>query len=189
MNAMRAIVPILLFALAAPGTALAQQADYAGAWQAWLCPEGLQRDSGRCSTFVVELHQKDGRLCGSHMFSNADASRIDEGGAPSISGEVRGETAEIVLTSTFGKTPLQIRGELRRTGNNLQWQRLDAPRGEFLLPQKARLMKAKKKTLFAPVFEQELQAICLSAFTMAEQRAAQQREQQPPAVAPPPAKE
>ncbi|GIZ52258.1 hypothetical protein [Noviherbaspirillum aridicola] len=188
MNVLRTIVPIFLLALAAP--APAQTGDYAGAWQAWLCPEGLQRDSGRCSTFVLELHQKEGRLCGSHMFSNADASRIDEGGAPSITGESGGETAEVVLTSTFGKTPVQIRGELKRVGSALQWQRLDAPRGDYLLPQKARLTKAKKKSLFAPVFEQELQAICLSAFTMAEQNAArQQQSQTAPAPAQQPSKE
>lgn len=175
------LLPFLLLALCAP--VLAQPADFSGAWQGWLCPEGVQRDSGRCSTFVLELHQKDHRLCGAHTFSTADASRVDEGAAPSVFGEVKGGTAEIMVTSTFGKTPVKIPAELRRAGSALQWQRLEAPRGDYLLPQRARLMRAKKKTLFAPVFEQELLAICLSAFTMAEQREAQDT----PAPMPPPA--
>lgn len=179
MHPPRSIAPLILLALALP--AHAGNPDLSGAWQAWLCPQGLQRDSGRCSTFVLELHQKDGRICGAHTFSTADASRVDEGAAPSVVGKIAGDTAEVAVTSTVGGTPLQVRAELARAGAGLQWLRQDAPRGEYLLPQKARLTKARKKSLFAPVFEQELRAICLSHFTMAEQNAARQQAPAQPA--------
>lgn len=187
MNALRTLAPLFLLALAA--SARAQAPDYSGAWQGWLCPEGLKRDSGKCSSFVLELHQKDGRLCGAHTFSTADASRVDEGGAPSVSGEVKGETADIMVTSTLGKTPVRVRAALRRAGRALQWQRLDAPQGDYLLPQTARLTKARKKSLFAPLFEQELQAICLQAFTIAEQNAAGQQQGEPAQAPRQPARE
>lgn len=183
--ALAAPVPAQVAQVAQGAPQPAQVADFSGAWQGWLCPEGMQRDSGRCSTFVLELHQKEGRLCGTHTFSTADASRVDEGGVPSVSGEIKGDTAQVTVTSTFSRTPVTVRAELARTGSALQWQRLDAPRGDFLLPQKARLTRAKKKSLFAPVFEQELRAICLSAFTMAEQGGAPPHPQpQRPAPAP-----
>jgi hypothetical protein len=168
-------------ALAAAVPALADDTDFSGAWVGWLCPAGAQRDSGKCSNFVLELHQKNGRLCGAHTFSTADATQVDEGMAPSISGEVVGAGANLTVVSTLGKSPVSLRAELKRVGTALEWRRLDSPDGEYLLPQTARLSKAKKKSLFAPIFEQQLRANCLSAFTVAEQNALQQ--QTPPAPA------
>ncbi|HEY8605778.1 MAG TPA: hypothetical protein VIM12_01530 [Noviherbaspirillum sp.] len=171
MTALRLHAPPALLALsllAAAFPARADTSDFSGAWQAWLCPEGVQRESGKCSTFVLELHQKGERLCGVHTFSTADATRVDEGVAPSLSGTMSDEVATVTVTSTFGRAPVPVKAELRRTGATLQWLRLDAPKGDFLLPQKARLTRAKKKSLFAPLFAQELQAVCLSAFNAAE---------------------
>ncbi|HYD96315.1 MAG TPA: hypothetical protein VEC01_13380 [Noviherbaspirillum sp.] len=160
---------LLLLTVSLPASAVE---DFSGAWVAWLCPSGAQRDSGRCSNFVLELHQKDGRLCGAHFFSTAGAERIDEGMAPSVLGEVADDTATVVATSTRANPAVRVRVEMKKAKGMLHWLRLENPSGDYLLPQSTRLTRSRSKTLFAPVFEQELRAACLSAFTVAAENAA-----------------
>jgi hypothetical protein len=159
--------------------AFAQSDDFSGAWIASICPAGLQRDSGKCSSFVLELHQKDGKLCGAHSFATAGAERIDEGAAPSITGDIANGVAHATVVSTRAGRQTRVPVEMKKINGALQWQRLQTPPGDYLLPASSRLSKAKSKTLFAPVFEQELKAACSSAFAMADQEAAPP---QPPAV-------
>lgn len=173
-----------LFLLAPHVTASAEAADFSGAWVAWLCPKDVQRDSGKCSNFVLELHQKDGRLCGAHFFATAGAARIDEGAAPSLLGDIANGTASAVAISSRATPPVRLRVEMKMANGTLQWQRLENPPGDYLLPMQTRLTRSRNKTLFAPVFEHELKAACASAFTMAAERAAQTQAgtpSQPPA--------
>lgn len=162
---------LLALLLALPFAPASAAEDFSGAWVAWLCPQGMQRESGKCANFVLELHQKDDQLCGAHFFSTAGAERIDEGMAPSITGEITNGTANIIAVSTRTSAPVRVRVEMKRSAGGLQWQRLENPAGDFLLPQSTRLTKSKSKTLFAPVFEHELKAACASAFTIAAEKA------------------
>ncbi|HEY0844166.1 MAG TPA: hypothetical protein VGE12_02295 [Noviherbaspirillum sp.] len=163
------ILAASLFASALP--AIAQNNDFSGAWVAWLCPNGVSRDSGKCSNFVLELHQKEGRLCGAHFFATAGASRVDEGAAPSITGEIADDTASVVTISSRAMPPVRVRAEMKMVNGALQWKRLENPSGDYLLPLSTRLTRSRSKTLFAPVFEHELRAACLSVFTTAEESA------------------
>lgn len=158
--------------------------DFSGAWVAWLCPNGVQRDSGRCSNFVLELHQRDGRLCGAHFFATAGAERVDEGMAPSVMGEIANGTATVTTISTRANPPVRVRVEMKKANGALQWLRLDNPSGDYLLPQSTRLTRSRSKTLFAPLFEQELKAACLSAFTIAAENAAKREQAEKAAPAP-----
>lgn len=155
-----------------PPFAAANAEDFGGVWVAALCPSGVQRASGKCSNFVLELHQKDGRLCGAHFFANGDASETDEGGAPSLTGEIDGNAAQVVAVSTRGAAPVRLQVEMKKLNGALHWKRLDEPAGNYLLPQTARLSKSARKTMFAPLFEQQLRATCLSAFAAADRAAA-----------------
>jgi len=169
----------LALLLALPLAPASAAEDFSGAWVAWLCPQGMQRETGKCSNFVLELHQKEDQLCGAHFFSTAGAERIDEGMAPSITGEIANGTASIIAVSTRTATPVRVRVEMKRTASGLQWQRMENPAGDFLLPQSTRLTKSKSKTLFAPVFEHELKAACASAFTIAAEKARAQAQAAP----------
>lgn len=165
-----------------PGAHAAEE-DISGVWTASLCPPDVQRDSGKCSSFVLELHQQGGKLCGAHLFSTAGAERIDEGAAPSLTGDVTDAAARIIIVS--GRSPVRVPGELKKAGNSLQWTRLENPKGDYLLPPSARLAKSKKKTMFAPMFEQELKAACSSVFAMAAEAQRRQSEAAAPAAEPP----
>ena len=157
----------LLLSFPFQASAAAADADFSGAWVAWLCPGETRRESGLCSNFVLELHQQENRLCGAHFFATAGAARVDEGGAPSLTGDIVNGIANIVVVSGRGAPPVRVRVEMKKVKGMLQWQRLDSPRGDYLMPLSTRLAKSRSKTLFAPVFEQELKAACSSAFTMA----------------------
>lgn len=157
----------------------AAEEDLSGVWVASLCPPDVQRDSGKCSSFVLELHQQGGKLCGSHLFSTAGAERIDEGAAPSLTGDISDAAARITVVS--GRSPVRVPAELKKAGNTLQWTRLENPKGDYLLPPSARLAKSKKKTMFAPMLEQELKAACSSVFAMAAEAQRTQNEAAAPA--------
>lgn len=155
--------------LLSPWAAAANDNDFSGAWVAWLCPEGVQRESGQCSNFVLELHQQQDKLCGAHFYATPGAARVDEGAAPSVTGDVANGTASVVVISGRSAPPVRVRVEMKKVNGMLQWQRIDSPRGDYLMPLSTRMSKSKSKTLFAPVFEHELKAACLSAFTMAKE--------------------
>lgn len=184
--------PLLALLLLAPLAPAHAVDDFSGAWVAWICPSGVQRDSGKCSNFVLELHQKGDQLCGAHFFSTAGAERIDEGMAPSVLGEISNDVATVVAMSTRAAPPVKVRVEMKKSNGLLHWIRLENPSGDYLLPQSTRMSKSRSKTLFAPVFEQELKAACASAFVMAAEEAAKKSAPPPPAApkdeAQPPAK-
>lgn len=176
------LLSLLLLAPLAPAFAAD---DFSGAWVAWICPNGVQKDSGKCSNFVLELHQKDDQLCGAHFFSSPGAERVDEGMAPSVLGEISNDVATVVAMSTRISPPVKVRVEMKKVGGMLHWIRMEHPPGDYLLPKATRLSKSKAKTLFAPVFEQELKAACASAFVMAAEEAAKKSRAAAPSAAAP----
>jgi len=145
--------------------ALAQQ-GFGGVWTATLCAKGAQREAGECSTFVLELKEQDGKLCGSHMFATPGARRIDEGAAPSLTADIAEHVARGAIISNMGGRPVRVRVELQLDGRHLRWQRLDSPKGDYLLPRAASLSRSPKPTLLAPLFAQELRAACNYIFNL-----------------------
>lgn len=152
----------LLLLMLAPYSLAADSQDFAGVWTGWQCPSGLQPQSGKCANFVLELHQKQERLCGSHMFATAGATQVDEGSAPSITGMIANGTASIIVESSGRKEPVQAKAELSIVKGKLFWKRLENPGGAYLLPQSMHLNRSRHGTLFTPTFEQQLKAVCSS---------------------------
>lgn len=167
---MRAFILSTVLLLPLPGLAAG---DFNGAWVASICPSGAQRSAGECANFVLELMEKDGKLCGSHMFATAGAARIDEGAAPSLTADLveSGEGAAGTAVSNLSATPVRMRVELKLDKGALRWTRIDNPSGDHLLPKTARLKRSNKRTLFAPLFEQELRAACTYVFNLAAAQA------------------
>lgn len=147
--------------------------DLGGVWVGWQCPANVQPDMRQCAHFMLELHQRDGRLCGAHTFATPGAANMDEGRAPSIRGDVSGGTVQAIAVS--GRAPMQIRVAMHKEGKALIWQRLESPTGDYLLPLRIRLLRANRKTLFAPVFAQELHASCDMVFDTAQAAASDRR--------------
>ncbi|HEY4542032.1 MAG TPA: hypothetical protein VIG66_06640 [Noviherbaspirillum sp.] len=171
-------LPIRLAALLLPLSlslpAQAQTPDFSGAWVAAVCPSGAKSNAAACANFVLELRQRDGQVCGAHMYASADYAQMEEGAAPSLNvmlapgsaadALVRG--AGIVVTNVSGQ-PQRLNIELALENGALSWKRLDTPPGKVLLPRTARFSKAGSRTLFAPLFEQELRAACDHVFDLA----------------------
>lgn len=157
---------VLILNLIVPWSALAQEGEFGGAWSATLCAEGAQRKAGECSTFVLEILERDGKLCGSHMFATPGARRIDEGAAPSLTADIVARTASGVAVSSMAGSPVRMRFELKLDGRRLHWERLENPPGEYLLPRQASLTRASQQTLLAPLFAQELRAACNYIFNL-----------------------
>ncbi len=143
-----------------------------GAWTASLCAKGASREAGECATFVLELMEKDGKLCGAHLFATPGAARLDEGMAPSVTADIVQATASGVAISHASGSAVRVPVELSLEGTQLRWRRLEAPDGASLLPEKATLTRSGKRTLFAPLFEQKLRAACTVVFNLAAPDAA-----------------
>lgn len=140
--------------------------DFSGVWTGWQCPPGQAPQSGKCANLVLELHHKQDRVCGSHIFATAGAGHIDEGNAPSITGTVGANgVASIVVESNGMRNPVQANVELSLIKGKLQWKRLDGPSGNYLMPQSMHLARSKHGTLFTPTFEQQLKAVCATVST------------------------
>lgn len=180
------LVPLVI-ALLFPFSALAQE-SFDGAWTSSICAKGKSRKAGECSTFVLELMERDGKLCGTHMYATPGAERIDEGAAPSLTADIEGGNASGVAISNLA-TPVRMKVELRLDGRALRWEREEEPGGETLLPRKARLTRSGKPTLLAPLFAQELRAACTYVFNVAAAQSAPpipgSRGHAAPAVPPP----
>lgn len=152
-----------LLGLAAFMPIVAAASDFSGVWTAPVCPPGIKYAPGKCSQFVLELFQKQDRVCGSHVFATASASMVDEGGSnPSISGNISSDTASVNLLSSRGKAQVPVSAELTlaASANSLQWKRTDKPGRDDLLPPAATFTRSRHKTLFNPVFAQQLSAAC-----------------------------
>ncbi len=156
------LLPALLLAASAMAAA---PADFSGVWTALVCPSGVRNDPGRCAHFVLELHQKQDRLCGSHLFATPGALPMDDGnaGAPTLSGAIADNTATVTLAANpvrHAQRAQNIRAELKLGRGTLHWHRLDKPDKNDLLPVDIRFAKSRAKTLLNPVFAQQLSAAC-----------------------------
>lgn len=162
---MRRFAMSLLIAIIVPAvsTVYAADAGFAGVWTAPVCPRGVAPEPGKCGQFVLELFQKQGKLCGSHVFATPGASMVDEPAnpaAPSVSGDIADDTATVSLASTRSKAPRGVEAELKLARGTLLWKRLDKPGRDELIPATAHFTRSRYKTLMAPVFAQQLSAAC-----------------------------
>lgn len=136
--------------------AVAQQ--FAGDWVAWFCPANVKADPEKCSSFAVVLFEQRGRLCGSHSFATPRGARLDEGAAASIIGTTSKQTAAATIQS--GRSGQQMRVQFRLSGDRVDWQRIDQPAGDHLLPVSARLQRAKRGSLFEESYVAEIEVAC-----------------------------
>lgn len=146
----------------------ADEGDFAGAWNGWVCPAGVKSHPAKCANFGLELHQKADKLCGSHVFATPGAKELDEGGTPSLIGDVVNEVGFAAVVSGRSEMPTQLQVELKVIKNTLHWRRLDTPPGDYLLPKSAKLTRSKSKSMFAPLFAQQLQTACANVLPMAD---------------------
>jgi hypothetical protein len=160
----------LIFAMLCQQT-LAQHGDFNGSWIALLCPPGAAGQLERCSSFVITLFQKQDKLCGSHLFATAGAEQMDEGGLPSIVGRISSGNATVTVESIRASPPVRLKADLKLDHGLLRWQLMANGEGNYLLPLSAQLSKAKRGTLFHPLFEQRLNAACSQVLNAVEDEA------------------
>lgn len=154
---------LLLLSFAAVLPAAHADGNFAGVWTAAVCPRGVAAEQGNCAQFVLELFQKQNKVCGAHVFATAGASMVDEAenpSMPSVSGDVEDDTATVSVTSSRSKVPRGVQAELKLSHGMLLWKRLDKPGRDELIPPAARFTRSRHKTLMAPVFAQQLSAAC-----------------------------
>jgi hypothetical protein len=189
---MRRFLFLLVLAAAMPAAQVAHAAgNFAGVWTAAVCPRGVAAGPGRCAQFVLELYQKQNKLCGAHVFATPSADLVDEAvnpSAPSVSGDVEEDTATVSVASVRSKAPRGVEAELKLSHGVLLWKRVDKPGRDELIPATAQFTRSRHKTLMAPVFAQQLAAAC-SMIAIPDEPAPQEQPKetpQPPGNAPPP---
>jgi hypothetical protein len=147
----------------------ADNPNFSGSWTAWICPGGAPPDSGKCSSFALVLFQKNEKICGSHVFATAGARAMDEGGTPSLTGTIAGESAGITVESGRTTPGTRVQAQLHVSKGQLQWRRLDSPAGDYLLPASAHMTRSNQGSLLSPLFEQRLSAACTAYLNMPSQ--------------------
>ena len=181
---------VILLVLAASFPAARAAGNFAGVWTSAVCPRGVAAAPGKCAQFVLELYQKQNKLCGAHVFATPSADMVDEAvnpSMPSVSGDVEEDTATVSVASVRSKAPRGVEAELKLSHGMLLWKRVDKPAGNELIPVTAQFKRSHYKTLMAPVFAQQLAASC-SMIAIPDPPPQEQPKEtpQPPANTPPP---
>ncbi|WP_040039460.1 hypothetical protein [Noviherbaspirillum autotrophicum] len=165
---MRYLILLPAWWLSSVAVAAPPHSDFSGVWTALVCPSGVKNDPARCGHFVLELFQKQDKLCGSHLIATPDAAQMDDGaggaggtgGGPTLTGTVAADKATVTVAGNRGASPAGVQAELTLGRGTLQWHRLDKPARNDLLPVNVRLTKSRAKTFLNPVFAQQLSAAC-----------------------------
>lgn len=157
---MRYLILLPALFLSSVAVAVPAQSDFSGVWTAVVCPTGTKHDAATCAHFVLELFQKQDKLCGSHLFATPSAVQVDDaaGGSPTLTGTIADHTATVTVNRARPADGVQA--ELKLERGTLQWHRLDKPAKNDLLPVNVRFTKSRAKTLLNPVFAQQLSAAC-----------------------------
>jgi uncharacterized protein YecT (DUF1311 family) len=142
------------------------QPTFAGGWDVWMCPAGVARDPEKCANFSIFLYEKAGQLCGAHIFATANASRLDEGGAPSIIGKSSGLEATVIAESSRSDPPVRLHVRMGLEKNRLHWEVISAEpseggSGEYLIPADVWLTRTLEP-VFSDEFAAELKTACES---------------------------
>lgn len=152
-------IPLQVLACCLLGTSAYAADAMGGAWTGWVCPQGGGKDVARCSSFTLQLLARNNRVCGSHLFATAGAREMDEGELPSLFATVDAELATGTVESGRGSSPMRLPVKLSREGDELHWQLVETPVGDYLLPASIRMKRARQGGLH-PLAEQRLIAAC-----------------------------
>jgi uncharacterized protein YecT (DUF1311 family) len=141
-----------------------EQPTFAGGWTAWMCPPGAAHDPEHCASFEIFLYEKEGQLCGAHIFATANATRLDEGGAPSIIGKLNGPEADMIAQSGRSDPPVRMRVRMSLAKNGLHWKMVgmepsQGGSGEYLIPEDVWLHSTFEH-VFSEEFATELKTAC-----------------------------
>jgi uncharacterized protein YecT (DUF1311 family) len=139
---------------------------FAGGWTAWMCPPRVEPDPEKCANLGIYLYERHGQLCGAHTFATANATRLDEGGAPSILGKLNGPQAEVIVESGRSEPPVHLRVQISFAKEQLHWKIVGAEpshggSGEYLVPEDVWLRR-DDEPVFSKEFAAELKAACES---------------------------
>ncbi|HJV52960.1 MAG TPA: hypothetical protein VJ652_15945 [Noviherbaspirillum sp.] len=153
------LLPALFLASASVSAA---PGDFSGVWTALVCPSGIKNDPGQCTHFILELYQRQDKLCGSHLFATPGSIQMDErtGAGPTLTGTIADDTATVTVADQRARSAQSVRAELKLARGGLQWHRVDKPGKNDVLPVNVRFAKSRAKTLLNPVFAQQLSAAC-----------------------------
>ena len=140
------------------------QHAFAGAWTAWMCPAGVAHIPEKCANFAIFLYQKEGQLCGAHTFATANATRLDEGEAPSIIGKLEGLEADVTAQSSRSDPPARMRVQMSLSKNRLLWKMVgmepsQGGTGEYLIPEDVWLSRTFER-VFSKDFAVDLKTAC-----------------------------
>lgn len=164
LTPIRLLIPALALSLLGLNPAAGAD-DLNGAWTGWVCPQRGVSDPARCSSFSLQLLQRNNRLCGSHLFATAGARQMDEGGLPSLLATMADGQATGTIESVRESPPVRIPITLQIEGDELHWQRTANPPGDYLLPGSIRMKRSRQAGL-SPLSEQRLSASCSAYLDM-----------------------
>lgn len=153
----------LLLGMGHLAPAAAAQADFSGTWTVDWCDK--RRPSTECGGFTVHLMQKGDRVCGTHSAASPGLSRMDEGAARSIVGQVVGRTA--VMTIQSGRTEGIYLVSARKRTATIDWRRTEtvkAANGDTDLIANQALMH-KTKTTEGDQGQANMRAACQAYWT------------------------
>jgi hypothetical protein len=82
--------------------------NYSGSWTGWVCPPGVRNDPSKCANLMVELFQKEDKLCGTHVVVTAGATQFDQGKDASLTGNIGADgIANTTVISDQGGTLME----------------------------------------------------------------------------------
>jgi hypothetical protein len=159
---LRPICLLLLLCACTPALA----ANFNGSWTGYVCPKPGMNDRARCSSFSIRLFERNGRVCGSHVFATAGAREMDEGGTPSLLATHDGDNVNGTVESARSSPPVRLAFTLAAADQELRWQLTNNPPGDYLLPRSMTMRRTRGSGLLSPLFEQRLSAACSAYLDM-----------------------
>jgi len=158
LNQLIAVLTLLVLILTAINSAAIDKStritDFSGQWHLDLCDKSV---SDQCGGFTVYLVQSGNTICGDHFFATPGLGRINEGAPHSVTGLVRGNTADIIITSGRNGAELKVRAVVR--DNLLNWEIVEEVKpglegGSPLVLDKGKLRREKMGNNYQAVVEE-----------------------------------
>ncbi len=134
--------------------------NFQGEWEGWLCPKDATHDLDRCSVFALVLYESGENLCGVHSFGLPQASRMDEGTAPSVVGRPVGNLVDVRITSGRAEPEVTLKARITRYRRRIHFQLLTFESGDWLLPKDVWLTRVTREHLLSEEATAEVEAAC-----------------------------
>lgn len=135
-----------IFALSAPFAEAAL--NFSGSWSIDLRTTEEKKNNVDCGSATFDLVQSNNEIIGNHTFYTPGCGRLNEGGADTVKGKVKGNLATLTVTS--GRNGAVFIGTAKLHGNTIEWAvskqiHLGEPEGDSpLVLQKGVLVRAVK---------------------------------------------